>query len=130
MCNCKISCNLVAVVAGLVIGIVTAFLQITAVITVTPVFLWVVFGIAVAYLALALATTSCGSCPALCGGGCSSLSFLLVGALGTALLAGVLLAIPFAATSVIGAILLGTLLFFFSLTLISTACLIRARCGD
>lgn len=118
-------CVLAAFVASLVIGIVTAFLRITAVITLTPVFLWVVFGIAVGYLAvLTLAvflTRNAGDC----AGTGSPLTAVLAGILGTVLLSVVLLAITFVATSVVGAILTGGLLFFFSLTITATACLIR-----
>ena len=59
-CETRRDCTGIALIFSIIAAIITAFLQITAVITVTPVFLWVVFGIAVAYLALALATTSCG----------------------------------------------------------------------
>ena len=55
--NCKCNCTLFAIIAAAIIGIVAAFAQIAAVITVTPVFLWVALGIAVVYLAgLAFAT--------------------------------------------------------------------------
>lgn len=126
MCNCRISCTLLAVVASIIIGIITAFLRITAVITVTPAFLWVALGIAVVYLGITLISTavtqrcnlkSCCLCPAL--------STQLAGVLGTSLLAVVLLAIEFAATSIIGAIITGALLAFLSLILTSTVCLIK-----
>ena len=58
MCNCRNNCTSIAVVVSIIIGIITAFLRITGVITVTPAFLWVVFGIAVVYLAVVLATTA------------------------------------------------------------------------
>ncbi len=125
-CNCRDNCTLLAVIASLIIGVVAAFLQITAVIAVTPVFLWVLFGIAVGFLAIGVATSCCNRCEEACRG--SSLSALLTGALGTVLVSVILLAIPFAATSVIGALFAGALLFFFALLLISAACLIRARC--
>ena len=126
MCNCRISCTLLAVVASIIIGIITAFLRITAVIPVTPAFLWVALGIAVVYLGITLISTAvtqrcnlkaCCLCPAL--------STQLAGVLGTSLLAVVLLAIEFAATSIIGAIITGALLAFLSLILTSTVCLIK-----
>ena len=58
MCNCKLNCVGLAVIASIIIGIVTAMLRITAVITVTPAFLWVLFGIAVVYLAIVLLASS------------------------------------------------------------------------
>ncbi len=126
-CSCRCSCNVLVGISALIIGIVTAFLRITAVITVTPVFLWVALGIAVGFLAIVLATVPCRQCY---NGGCSSLALLLFGVLTTALLAGILLAIPLAATSVVGAILTGLLLFTLSLTLGTAACLSLARCHN
>ena len=41
-CSCKRDCALFAVIASLILGVVAALLQITAVITVTPIFLWAV----------------------------------------------------------------------------------------
>ena len=123
--NCRgFNCNLFAVVASIIIGVVAAFLTITATIEITAISLYVVFGIAVAYLALAFYTfiknreirSRC-----LCNG----INILLAGILGSILTAIILLAIPFAATSVIGAIITGLLLFFFSLIFTITACIIR-----
>ena len=131
MCNCRNNCTSIAIVASIIIGIITAFLRITGVITVTPAFLWVVFGIAVVYLAVVLATTAIaeredtGKCV------CPTLSVLLIGILGTVLLSVVLLAIPFVTTSIVGAIVTGLLLLFFSLTIGATACLAKclAKCN-
>ena len=121
MCNCKVSCPLLAIAASIIIGVITAFLQITAVITVTPAFLWVVLGIAVTYLAVLLASSS-KICGARC---CTTLSTLLTGILGAALVSVVLLGITFAATSIIGAVITGLLLAFLSLILTSTTCLVK-----
>ena len=125
-CNCKDNCTLLAVAASLIIGVIAAFLQITGVIALTPAFLWVLFGVAVGFLAIGVATSCCNRCEEACRG--SSLSALLTGALGTVLLSVILLGVTFAATSVVGALFTGALLFFFSLLLTSGACLIRARC--
>lgn len=126
-CTCKTSCTALAVFASLIIGIITAVLRFTAVITTTPAFLWVLFGIAVVYLTLLLISsrlrrrqsTYC----------CQDLSALLAGILGTILFAVILLGITFAATSVLGAIITGALLFFFSLTVTSAACLTSCTSG-
>jgi hypothetical protein len=112
-------------VVSAIIGVLTALFQITAVITVTPVFLWVVFGIAVVYLAvLPLAGIlgrgrQCDSCI------CAALEAVLAGILGAILVSVILLAVGIVATSVLSAILVGLLLFFFSLTLTGTACYVR-----
>lgn len=127
VCDCKnrFDCTLFAIVASVIIGIITAFLTITAVITVTPAFLWVLFGIAVGFLAVLLlaAPRIQRSDNDLCV--CSAVPAFLAGILGTVLLSVVLLAITFAATSIIGAIITGLLLLFFSLTITSAACLVK-----
>lgn len=124
-CNSKCDCTVAALIASLIIGVVTAFLQITAVITVAPVFLWVSLGIAVAYLAVLVVATALDRRPERHGCACSTLGALLIGILGTALLSVVLLAVGIIATSVISAILVGLLLFFLTLTLTGTACYVR-----
>lgn len=127
-CSCRTSCTGLAVVASIIIGIVTSFLVYTATVTVTPAFLWVLFGIAVVWLAvlfIVTATTRRSIRDCLCPG----LAVILTGILGTVLASIILLAITFAATSVIGAIIAGVLLLFFTLTLTSTACLIKCIAG-
>ena len=123
-CSCKRDCTLIAVVASLILGVVAAFLQITAVITVTPVFLWVALGIAVGYLGILLVTTAlarraeCKPCV------CSSLKTVLTGILGAILFAVVLLAVGITATSVVSAILIGLLVASLTLTFGGSACLV------
>ncbi|MEE1224963.1 MAG: hypothetical protein UH081_06880 [Clostridia bacterium] len=56
-CGCRNSCVALAVFASLIVGIITAVLRFTAVITLTPAFLWVLFGIAVVYLTILLITS-------------------------------------------------------------------------
>ena len=125
ICNCKISCPVLALVVSAIIGVLTAFFQITAVITVTPVFLWVVLGIAVVYLAvLAVAgALRCGCECVRCA--CAALETVLTGILGAILVSVILLAVGIIATSVLSSIFVGLLLFFFSMTLTGTACYVR-----
>lgn len=123
-CNCRNRCALLAIVASVIIGIVAAFLQITGTITVTPVFLIVAFGIAVAALgvlviAAALVRRYASTCL------CTALQTLLAGILGTILLSVVLLAVGIVATSVISAILVGLTAGFFALTITGGACFVR-----
>ncbi len=123
-CGCKNTCTSIAVVASLIIGVVTAFLRIMAVITVIPAFLWVTLGVAVVYLAILLANALFAPADAaVCTA--KTVTALLGGIVGTVLFSVVLLAIPFVATSIIGAILTGVLLFFFSLIITATACLVK-----
>ncbi len=124
-CDCQISCTGGAVIASIVIGILAGIFRFTALVTITPAFLWVLFGIAIGYLGITLLTSSVydretNNC-------CRNLTAFLVGVLGTVLTSVILLGITFVATSVIGAIITGLLLFFFSLMLITAACLIRCR---
>ncbi|MBE7028243.1 MAG: hypothetical protein E7407_04330 [Ruminococcaceae bacterium] len=124
-CNCDLSCTVKAILASIIIGIVTAALSFTATITITPVFLWVLLGIAVGYLGIEVLTSSVAyserkSC-------CRNLTAFFTGILGTILSSLLLLGITFAATSLIGAIITGLLLFFFSLLIISSVCLIKCR---
>jgi len=127
VCSCHYTrnCSIAALIASLILGVVAAFLQITAVITITPVILWVLFGIAVGLLAvLTLASAllvRCSTCKELC----PILRTVQLGILGTVLFAGILLTVGITATSVISAILIGLLLFFFSLALTSLTCYIQ-----
>ncbi len=124
-CNCRCNCTVAAIIFSAIIGVITTILQITAVITVAPIFLWVAFGIAVLYLGVvtvagALAGRSDGrSCI------CNALNTLLVGILGTIALAAVLAVAGIVATSILSAVLVGALLSFLTLTFLATVCLIR-----
>ena len=126
MCNCRCNCTIAAVVTSLVVGIITAFLQITAVITVAPVFLWVAFGIAVGFLGILTLTAGTSCCVRTDECRCAALNGLLLAILGTILFSVILLAVGIVATSVVSAILIGILLFFLSLTLTEAACYVRA----
>lgn len=121
----KCNCTLLAVVVSIAVGIIATVLLFTAVIAVAPAFYWVALGIAVGFLAIALATslTACECSGGRCRG--SALGAFIVGALGAILTSLILLGVNFAATSVIGAIVFGVLLFFLSLLATSPACVIK-----
>lgn len=125
LCNCKCSCTLLSGVLSLILGVIAAFLQITGTITVTTAFLWVVAGIGVGYLAIALLTSAWHQPSSRCSCICAAVNTLLAGALGSILLAVILLAVGIVATSVVSAILVGLLITFFTLLISNTACLIR-----
>ena len=127
-CTCRCGCVVAGVLASALVGILTAFLQITGVITVTNAFLWVALGIAVVYLGvLVLAASGCCREGSTCR--CAALNALLAGILGTTLFALVLLSLGVVAASAVSAILVGLLLFFLSLTLTGSACYVRAMAG-
>ena len=127
--RCNDGCTILAVIASIIIGIITAFLTITAVIDVTTAFLWVTFGIAIVYLAVNLVTASSVRCVAIQSCVCSKIPVLLTGILGTILTSVILLGISFAATSLVGALITGALGFFFTLMISETACLIKCASG-
>ena len=129
-CGCKINCTGLAVITSLIISIVGVFLTITAVITLAPLFLGIVIGVALLFLVVLLLTIGSGNCIfKRCE---ATLDALLVGIIGTIVTAALLLAVTFAATSVIGAIVTGLLLFFVSLIITASACLARclAECNE
>ena len=124
-CCIKNSCPFFAAVASIVVGIAVALLRFTAVITITPVILWVLFGIAAAYLFITPFLTAhirSNGCA------CSLITVVLTGIIGTVLTALILLITTFAATSVTGAIITGALAAFFTLLLTATACLAKCFC--
>ena len=121
----KSNCIITALIVSLIIGIVASFLQITAVITITPVFLWVLFGIAIVLLGILTLSSVLQSRGGTCTDQCTILNVVLLGILGTILFAGILLTVGIVATSIISAILVGLLLFSFGLTLTALTCYIR-----
>lgn len=126
MCNCKCNCTLAAVVGSLIVGIIAAFLQITGVITVTPVFLWVALGIAVGFLGILTLRAGNSCCIRNSECHCSALNALLLAILGTILFSVILLAVGITATSVLSAIGVGILLLFLSLVFTEAACYVRS----
>ncbi|MBQ9915186.1 MAG: hypothetical protein IJO50_03470 [Clostridia bacterium] len=128
-CSCRWNCLSLSIIASIVVGVITTFLRYTATITLTPAFLWVVLGVAVVYLGVNLVTAALTRANGIRGCVCSALSAVLIGILGAILLSVLLLAVPFAATSLLGAVLTGLLLFFASLFITATACLTRCIAG-
>lgn len=123
--NCRNSneCLIIAIASSIVIGIVAGILSATGLITLTPAFLWVVFGIAVSYLAIAFVVATLRRFDSIYNAR-STVATLIAGILGTILFSVILLGVTFAATSAILAILAGLLLSSFSLIITSTACLV------
>lgn len=124
-CSDRWTCPALAVVVSVVVGVVTAFLRITAAITVAPLFIQTVLVTALLYLAvtlLAAALTNRDSCRVCLY---PALKVQLGGILGSVLASLVLLAVGFPATSIVGAVIIGFLLFFFSLMLTATACVVK-----
>lgn len=128
-CAAVCSCTTAALVASAIVGVLTAFLQITGMITLTPAFLWVALGVGVVYLGVLIVAASLAGRRHESDCLCSRLNVLLAGILGTVFFAVLLLALGVVATSVISAILAGLLLFFSALTLTGSACYVRCLSG-
>ena len=122
-CGCKCSCTVAALVISAILGVVGAFFQITGVITVSVVFLWVVLGIAAVYLGILLLSRNMHA-ETRPGCVCAALTGILAGILGSLLFSAVLIAVGITATSTVTAILFGIVLFFFSLIFTSASCLV------
>ena len=131
-CNSRCNCTIIALIASVIVGVIAAFLQITGAITLPEVFLWVLFGISIAFLGILVVATALERNRTECTGLCPVLNLMLLGILGTIFFAIVLIAVGIVATSILSAILVGLLLLFFTLTLVSAACVIRcqADCGS
>ena len=130
-CNdaCRCPCVLAAGGVSLLLGILVAFLQITGAIAIGTPLLWVLLGVAVAYLGLLLLVASPERDGERCGCLCPVLRALLAGILGTVLLAVILLVVDIASAGVLGALLTGLLVFSFFLMLTASACLVRSLFG-
>ena len=126
-CYFRIDCNRLSVIAGIIIGIIAAVLTFSATIVITPAFLWVALGIAVVYLAVLLLTSVITRRHNDCRCAQEGLPVALAGILGTILTSLILLGVGFAATSILGAIITGTLFFFLTLIFGGIVCYIRCN---
>ncbi len=122
-CASRYNCIDISVLASIIIGVVAAVLRFTAVITLTPVFLWLVLGASVGYLAVILYTATRPNNPFLCA--YTTLNVVLIAILAAILFAVILLGITFVATSILGAIISGLLVGTLALVISATVCLIR-----
>ena len=117
-CGCTRDCVFWGLIVSLAIGVLVAFLRVTAVITLGTTALVVALGYAAVYLALLTISRRSEGC-------CRALLALLIGLLGTILTAMILLAFDFVATSIIGAIVTGLLAAAVTLSLTASGCYIR-----
>lgn len=123
---CNKDCLIISIASSVVIGIVAGILSITGIITVTPAFLWVLFGIAVVYLAIAFVVSSLNNFETpICAK--KLIATFLIGVMFTILFSIILLGITFAALSPVAAVLTALLLFAFTLMITSVACLVYGQ---
>ena len=124
-CNSRVDCAFLSIAAAIIVGIVAAIVQFTAIVSFTTVFYIVAFGVAVLFLAILLALVptlyrvSCQGC------GNFNTKLTTLGILGTIAASIVLIAVGFAATSGLGAIFVGLLAGFFTLMITSIVCTIN-----
>ncbi len=124
------NCVGIAVIISIIVGAITAVLSFAAVITVGTAFLWVAFGIAVVALATLVWIAAFTNCEDVRRCLERVLWALVTGIFGTLLTAVILLAITFAATSVVGAIITGLLLAFLTLILTTSTCFVKCVVED
>lgn len=131
-CGCRCRCSLAALVVSLILGVIAAFLRITAVLTLPAALLWAALGVAALYLPVLLLTMAILGSAEVCPCLCTNLKTLGFSALGVILLGLILLLIEFATTSVAGAILTGLFVFALIALFAGTACQIRcvANCRE
>ncbi len=131
ICGCKpkCECSVLSLIAGAVVGIITAFLSFSGILAVAPVILWVFFGVALVFLAVSLVAGAFADRRDRAGCICNSLKTFFAGVFGTVLFSVVLLLIGAATAGILGAIITGLLFAFFTLTVTSVACVINELFG-
>ena len=82
-CETKINCTGIAIITSLILGIIAAFLQITAVISIPVVLLQSVIIIALVFLLITLIAVSLTQATTSCRTQCSILPILSLGILGS-----------------------------------------------
>ncbi len=124
-CNSRVDCSFLALAAAVIVGIVAAIAQFTAIVTFATVFYIVAFGVAVLFLAVLLALSPVLQRAECRGCGNFNIKLTTIGILGTIVTSVILIAVGFAATSVLGAIFVGLLAAFFTLTVTSVICTVN-----
>lgn len=127
-CCCRRDCTTWAIVAAVVAGVLAVFLQVTGVIAIATPALTAALGVglvALAVLLLAMATNQNADGYCLC----RSVGTALVGAVGSIVLAVLLLALDLPAAGFAFLLLTGLLVAAFVLLLASVVCLIRCLAG-
>lgn len=121
-CNSN-ECLIIAIASSIVVGIVAGILAATGIIAVTPAFLWVVFGIAIGFLAIAFIVSSLRRFDTPHSAR-SIIGLFLAGVFTTVVTSLVLLGVTFPATSALFAVLVGLLLFGFFLIITAVGCIV------
>ncbi len=118
-----------ALILSAAAGVLTTFLLITGIITLSPVFLWVAFGFAAAHLLILTGAEIISAGRRYVSTCCAARYALFAGILGTILLSLVLLALETTAGGLVSSLLAGGILFFFTLSLTGTVCYVQCLTG-
>lgn len=123
-CRTKCDCTIFAIIASVIVGIVTAFLSFSATLAVPAFVYWIFFGVALVLLAFTLFTAPFVSRRKEDFCLCASLNTFLAGVFGTVLFSLVLLLIDLTA-GILASLLTGLLFGLFTLTVTSVACIVK-----
>lgn len=123
-CRTKCDCTIFAIIASVIVGIVTAFLSFSATLAVPAFVYWIFFGVALVLLAVTLFTAPFVSRRKEDFCLCASLNTFLAGVFGTVLFSLVLLLIDLTA-GILASLLTGLLFGLFTLTVTSVACIVK-----
>ncbi|MGN1194407.1 MAG: hypothetical protein ACI4SB_02895 [Acutalibacteraceae bacterium] len=126
-CDCKFRCvcTVYAIISSIILGLVAAVLSVCRVICFKPVFFWFLLVISIVYLAVLIIAAVLKKDERQCKCKCQILNTLLAGILGTVAISILLLGIGHCIPCGLSAVLIGVLIAFFSLTVTSTACLVK-----
>ena len=124
-CRTKCDCTLFAVIASVIAGIVATFLTFSGTLVIPQFVLWILFGVALGFLGLSLVVSPfiCKKESGFCL--CTSLIAFFAGILGTVLFSLVLVLIDIAAGGILASVITGLLFGLFTLTITSTACIVK-----
>lgn len=124
-CKCKSVCTVYAILSAVCFGFAAAVLRLQCLFVFKPVFLWNLLGISAAYLAVLVVAAVLDKKENPCLRKCTVFNTLLAAVLGSVLFSALLLGVGSIAPTVLSAVLGGILVAFFSLTVTSTACLVK-----
>ena len=127
ICGCKPKCDcaFIAVIASVIAGIITAFLNFSATIAVPQYVLWIFFGVALGFLAISILASALRNCCETNICLCTSLTTLSVGVAGTVIASLILLLADIATAGIIGSLITGLLFASFALTITSAICIAK-----
>ena len=126
--ECTPCCGTISIIASIIIGILTLIFSAIGTIFITKTFSWVLFTIAIVYLAVLFITSHMTRKT---GCICFNSGKLLTGILGTILFSAIIMVLNFVEFTYMGALIPSLAIFFFSLMITQTACIVKCTaCKD